>query len=178
LESLRRTLPAGDPALAQALVPWGISLLDKGEAGRAVEALREALGIQRKNAPEDHPEVVGARIALGWALTENGQAKEGEALLRQGLKYRQENLPKGHWLTANAESLLGGCLAALRRYDEAEPLLLHAHADLRAAADTPPHRLRQTRERLARLYEAWGQPDKAAEWRQSEVGKKENKPGP
>jgi serine/threonine protein kinase len=165
VERRRRALPPGHADLGQALYLWGVSLVEKGEAGRAVEALREALRIQRGYAPEGHPAVVGTLVALGCALTENGQAGEAEPMLRQGLKYRRENLAPGHWLTANAESMLGGCLAAQGRHAEAEPVLLHAHADLRTAHDTPPHRLRQARERLARLYGAWGKPDKAAAWR-------------
>jgi serine/threonine protein kinase len=166
VEQRRRAHPAGDPAIAQALYLWGTSLIDKGDAGRAVEALREALQMQRKVMPDDHPEVVGTQVALGSALTENGQAKEAELILRQGQKYRHDNFPRGHWLTANAESLLGGCLTALGKYDEAESLLLHAHGDLRAARDTPPVRLRQAGERIVRLYEAWGKPEKAAAWRE------------
>jgi tetratricopeptide (TPR) repeat protein len=180
LERRRRTHPAGNPAIAEALYFWGTSLVEKGEAKRGVEALREALQIRRTHVPEDDPDVIGTKVALGWALTENGQAKEAEPILRQCLEERRKTLPKGHWLTASAESLLGSCLAALGRYDEAEPLLLHAHADLRAAREAPPPRLRQAREGLVRLYEAWGKPDKAAEWRQQlEAEKKtENKPGP
>jgi tetratricopeptide (TPR) repeat protein len=141
-----------------------VALVEKGEAAQAVDAVREALKIQRQHASDDDV-VVSTRVVLGWALTENGQAREAEPHLRDGLQSRRDRLPAGSQLTANIESLLGGCLAAQGRYDEAEPLLLHAHADLRAARDTPPSRLRRARERLVRLYEAWGKSDKAAAWR-------------
>jgi hypothetical protein len=125
-------------------------------------------------------------VALGWAVTKNGRAAEGEPLLREGLDICRRALPKGDWFTADAESLLGGCLTAQERYGEAEPLVLggykglvdatgdppvtdswatHCILTLHAIPGAPPLRTRQALDRIIQLYEAWGKPDKAAEWR-------------
>jgi hypothetical protein len=57
----------------------------------------------------------------------------------------------------------------LRRYPEAEPLLLSAYEEMKAReARIPPHardRLTEAGERIVRLYKAWDQPEKAAAWR-------------
>jgi hypothetical protein len=61
--------------------------------------------------------------------------------------------------------VLGGCLIALHRYDEAEPLLLESHAVLRARKGERSREARDALEWIAQLYEAWGKPDKARDYR-------------
>jgi hypothetical protein len=53
---------------------------------------------------------------------------------------------------------VGACLTALRRFPEAETLLLRAHAALLASLGPTHDRTLETRRRLVSLYEAWGQP--------------------
>ncbi|MHC4966969.1 MAG: hypothetical protein ACYTGE_18960, partial [Planctomycetota bacterium] len=56
----------------------------------------------------------------------------------------------------------GMCLVELERYEEAEPLLVEAYPRLLLdpALDT-----KDTIRYLVKLYDAWGMPDEAAEWR-------------
>jgi hypothetical protein len=55
-------------------------------------------------------------------------------------------------------------LTALGQYPEAEPFLLTSYKALQAAPGAPPPRTQQALERIIKLYEARGKPDKAAEW--------------
>jgi serine/threonine protein kinase len=172
--------------MALTLYAWGNLLSDKGEFKEAEPALREALGIQRHGLVQDHYCTGQTAAALGWALTKTGRAKEGEPLLREGLEICRTKLPKKDWFTADTQSLLGGCLAAQRQYEKAERLLLNGYKGLQTAAGTPPvtdswpircmltlhdspgappARIRQALDRIIALYEAWEEPDKAAEWR-------------
>ncbi len=84
----------------------------------------------------------------------------------------------GYWVTYKAQSLLGDTLVAMRKFDEAERILLKSHDGLLATASTqdPVHRnrfLSSSFERLVRLYEAKhlkdpqaGHDKLAAEWRE------------
>jgi tetratricopeptide (TPR) repeat protein len=106
---------------------------------------------------------------LGRCL--NRQAKHAEAvpILRECLEIKEKTQP-GDWTTALARSLLGEALAGQREVPAAEPLLLDAYKALieRREKIRPLDRdvtLRDAAERLVRLYEAWGKPDKAEEWR-------------
>ncbi len=56
----------------------------------------------------------------------------------------------------------GMCLVELAQYEEAEPLLLEAYRGLLLdpALDT-----KDTIRYLVKLYDTWGKPEKAAEWR-------------
>ncbi|MCH7592345.1 MAG: tetratricopeptide repeat protein, partial [Planctomycetes bacterium] len=93
-----------------------------------------------------------------------------EELLRESLAIRKMALPEGHWRIGAASVLMAQSLVGQRQLGEAEPFLLEGHRILAAALETVPDHLK---ERLTRevaqtgmdLYEAWGKPDKAAEFR-------------
>jgi hypothetical protein len=60
-------------------------------------------------------------------------------------------------------------LLGQRKYADAEPWLLQGYEGLKAWAAqrpaVPQPRLREAGARIVRLYEAWGQAKKAAEWK-------------
>jgi hypothetical protein len=103
---------------------------------------------------------------VGLSLLDLHRAGEAEPLFRECLRLRRESLPPGHWLIASAESMLGECLTAERRYAEAEALLLRSRSSLESSrGSSGDPRVVQATERLVTLYDAWGKPAKAAEWR-------------
>jgi hypothetical protein len=59
------------------------------------------------------------------------------------------------------ETELAACLAALRRFAEAETLLLPAYEALRSSADADSGSVQAARRQLVALYEAWGKPVQA-----------------
>ena len=127
------------------------------------------LTIQAKALPPKHPDTIATKIGLGKMLTDKGDALQAEPLLREGLQVRQENFPPGHVLIADAESALGGCLTALKKFDEAEPLLLAAYEGMkkREAMIAVEFKVRLTEvlERIVQLCETTGDHAKADEWR-------------
>jgi len=86
-------------------------------------------------------------------------------LARECLSIREETSPDD-WETFNARSLLGGVLSQ-GKYEAAEPLLLSSYEGMnqRQRGAWPPE-LEQAVQRLVNLYEAWGKPVQAAEWKQ------------
>jgi len=52
-------------------------------------------------------------------------------------------------------------LTLLKRYDEAERMLNEGYAGFQSCEEKCPGKM-QTRQRLVKLYEAWGKPEKAA----------------
>jgi tetratricopeptide (TPR) repeat protein len=179
LDSQRQALPPDHPDLAETLYRCGEYLLEVGQAPEAKTLLEEALRIQREALPPQHPAIGQSLVALGWARTGAGNPAEGERSLREGLDIVSKALPENHWFRADAQGRLGDCLTTLKRFDEAEPLLLGSYKKLQAAPGTPPPQRIQAVDRLVQLYRAWGRPEKAAQWRQKlESGEKvENKPG-
>jgi eukaryotic-like serine/threonine-protein kinase len=74
------------------------------------------------------------------------------------------------WARYNRECLLGASLAGQRKYDEAEPLLLSGYEGMLQRRATIPWERRTALTRAAewivQLYDFWGKPEKAAEWRE------------
>ncbi len=94
-------------------------------------------------------------------------------MLRESLAIR-EKFQADDWTTFNTRSLLGGSLLGQEKYAEAEPLILAGYEGMRARDEKIPPpaqpRLTDAADRVVKLYEAWGKPEKAAEWR-AKLGK-------
>src|SRR5262249_58586402 len=133
----------------------------QGKRSEAEPLFREVLALQRKVQPAGHHEIAHSWAGLGAVLAEPGRAQEAEPLLRECLEIRRKSLPERHVLIAQAQSLLGGCLTEQARYAEAEPLLLSFYELLETTKGVQPAVLRMARERIVRLYEASGKPEKA-----------------
>jgi serine/threonine protein kinase len=141
----------------------------RGDPVRAEPMLRDVLATRKKKLGVDHPEVAHTLLALGRDLLEQRKWGEAEPLLREGLATWQAKRPDD-WERFDHQSLLGGSLLGQKRYDEAEPLLLTGYEGMKARGDQIPaplkKRLTEAGARVGQLYEAWGKPDKAAEWRE------------
>ena len=109
---------------------------------------------------------VHAKIGLLEVAPQPPQARPRPGLPRLPAR----NPLPGDWATAEARSLLGEALAGQGEFSAAEPLLLDAQKALTERRDKIPPldrdvTFRDAAERLVRLYEAWGKPEKAEEWR-------------
>jgi serine/threonine-protein kinase len=153
------------PEVANTMTNLARTLHDQGDYEAAEPLYRQALDLRRKKLPAGHPDIAYSLIGLGRLLSDKGTPRDAEPLLREGLDIRRKAFPTGDWRTAEAESVLGGCLAALHRYDEAEPLLVESYATLKAKRGERNNLTQQTLKRLIDLYEAWGKPDQAAQYR-------------
>jgi DNA-directed RNA polymerase specialized sigma24 family protein len=92
-------------------------------------------------------------------------------LLREGLRLTEKHdLDTGYRLYVM--SLLGASLVGQKNYADAEPLLLESCEGLQQRqASLPPYLnaprlITESLERLVQLYDAWGKPTEAAEWKQ------------
>ena len=131
-------------------------------------SLLEQLPEARKALPKDSPQLAGLLAQIGQGLLGQKKWTESEPVLRECLAIREKLLPD-EWTTFNTRSLLGGGLLGQRKYAEAEPLIVSGYEDMKAreAKIPPPSKpgFTEASERVLKLYEAWGKPDKVAEWR-------------
>ncbi len=180
-------------SLAWPLFELAMHHADEKRPDIAERVYREALAWAKEHLGEDHSSADRVRHFLGWKLMDNGKPAEAEVLARElvsrGHRYWIENarlllaesliaqgkhaeaevevraclaIEKGHRVfLSEADSLLGACLTFDGQYEEAEPLLLQAYKD---HGDDEKEK-GKTRGRLVKLYEAWGKPEQAAEWR-------------
>ncbi len=137
----------------------------QGEDAEAEGLYREALAMARRLEGVGHPEVAARLADLARFLIDRGDVRTARSLIGEALEIFRQALPEGHWRIAYAESVLGASLAGLGRYRQAEELLLAAYAGLRDGKGERTIQARYALQRIVALYEAWGQAEKAAEYR-------------
>jgi hypothetical protein len=91
---------------------------------------------------------------------------EAEALLRESLNSRDAEGPYS-WQMSLRRAELGQVLMEESKFAEAEPLLVAGYRGLveRKAVVPAIVSIRQAGERIVQLYDRWGKPDQAAQWR-------------
>jgi serine/threonine protein kinase len=133
------------------------------------EALwRSTLALRRNVENPDDRLLARALVGLGRNQLRQDRASEAEPLLREGLSKSEKTLPDD-WRRFVAMSLLGGALASQGRHAEAQPLIVEGYEGIKAREATIPVpqllHLNEAAERLVKLYETWGMPKKAEEWK-------------
>jgi len=156
-------------------------LASRGKYAEAEEAYKTELGWQRR-LPNGGREVEIFILlytrALGWTQLHDQKYADAEATLREaciGLANPSNGFSDSRQRYA-CESELGASLVGQKNYSEAEPLLLNGYEglvrtqrqlDRMYAAEIEPRMTAvEAAGRIARMYEEWGKPQEAAEWRQ------------
>lgn len=84
-----------------------------------------------------------------------------QMLLHESLDIRNELLPKSFLLIAETKSALGECFTKLKKYSEAEPLLVSSYLTImkKHGEESKPAKIALSR--VLSLYEVWKKPDRA-----------------
>ena len=125
---------------------------------------RESLAMQERILGAEHPDVARTLQGLAMVLIDQGEEVAAESPLRRCIKIRKEALPEGHLLAGMAGNLLGGIMVTQGRYSEAETLLVQSCPIIEASPAASMDTKRKAIEGVIALYQAWGQPVRAAEW--------------
>jgi len=137
----------------------------RGDYAVASARLAEVVEMDRRLLGPDHLEVAHDLNALGDSLRLGGDARRAEEVLRESLAIQARALPRDHWQIASTRTMVALCLVDQRRFAEAERLMLEAYPIVEKEFGPGHRRVAAVVERLVALYEAWGKPDKAREWR-------------
>ncbi len=139
-----------------------------GQWAEAEGVYRDVLARRRRAVGPDSPLLAGDLAALGRYLVQQSRWAEAEPLLREAVAICAKATPDD-WTRYDAMSLLGRALLGEGRYAEAEPPVIAGYEGLKARESrigVPDRsRLREAAERVVRLYEGSGQPEKAATWK-------------
>ncbi|HMX25741.1 MAG TPA: tetratricopeptide repeat protein [Blastocatellia bacterium] len=166
VEIFRQRLGNEHPNVAFVMTNLASSIHEQKRYAEAEPLYREALQMRRKSLGDVHADVAFSLGELGSLMIETNRLQEAEATLREAVKIARQALPPGHWRIALAESALGECLTVLRLFAEAEPLLLESYATLKAKRGERDRSTQRTLRRIIMLYQAWGKPDKAAQYQE------------
>jgi tetratricopeptide (TPR) repeat protein len=141
----------------------------------------QALAGRRHILGPEHRDTMTSAADLALAYLSQGKFAESEPLAREAVAFDRNKQPDD-WQRFRAEGLLGASLAGQKKYAEAEPLLLEGYRGMLERKDrigVPDwYHLERAREWIVQLYQAWGKPKEASEWRKvrSAKGKSVNTP--
>ena len=142
---------------------------DQGKLEDAEKTYRRLIDLRRKNKLADQA-VWGEMNNYAMLLQRLGRADEGRDLYLELLPPSEANLPADHYMTAIFRNNFGDCLIDLRDFEKAEEALVQSHAVIEAFFEAGTRAGDKSLGRLARLYEAWNKPEKAAEFRAKITG--------
>jgi len=140
-------------------------LEDLGNVAEAEALYREVVELTERSTGFVHPDSFGPLNNLASLLQRNGRLEEALRRYVQLDEAAGRVLPPGHYYGALFRSNHAECLLDLRRYSEAEPMLLGCHEVLSAALGPAHARTVKNLGRLARLYEETARPAEAAKIR-------------
>jgi serine/threonine protein kinase len=147
------------------------TLLDAyAQAGKVTEAIAfaaERVRAARERFDAGSPPLAAALATLGEALVNVKAYADAEPLLRECLAIRQEK-ETDDWTPFHTQSLLGAALLGQKKYSDAERLLIQGYEGMKSREAQMPNAsslLTLARERLVRLYDAWGKQTEADKWR-------------
>ena len=164
----KRVLGPRHPATFDAVSGIAGVYQQEGEYVLAETYAAQALAGRRHALGSVNPDTLASAADLALAYQSLAKFAESEPLARDAVKTYLKNQPDA-WQRFRAESLLGASLAGQKKYAEAEPLLLEGFRGMVARKDRiaipDRYHLDGAREWLVQLYEAWGKPGKAAEWK-------------
>jgi serine/threonine protein kinase/tetratricopeptide (TPR) repeat protein len=160
----RRILGNDHPEVATNLNNLALLLRDKGDYDQAIALFREGMELDRKNLGDEHPYVANRMNSLASVLVRKGDYKSAEQLFRQALEIQRKTFAEKSWEIATTKLLLGACYTEARRFEEAESLIQGAFPIIKQNFGADHPRTQAAVKRLIGLYEAWGKPEKAAEY--------------
>lgn len=165
IAALRRALGDEHPDIVAAEAEYARLLHHMRRDSEAEQVYRKVLASARRRQPGPQPLVATILLGLGELRLDKGAPRAAEPLFREALAIREAALPQLHPDIADAEQFVGAAALALGRYKEAEQFLPWRLQLLRGAYGDGHPRVQAAFRRLVALYDAAGQPGRAAAYR-------------
>ena len=125
----------------------------------------ELLSLLRQAPEPDAQDMAYVLVMLGASKLHLGEPAAAEPLLREGLAIREQTLPASSWLIGRTKSALGQSLCDQGLFAESEPLIVGGYEAMAGGLEAPALRRREAMDRIIALYEKWGKPEQAEQWR-------------
>jgi tetratricopeptide (TPR) repeat protein/predicted Ser/Thr protein kinase len=168
LEANRRVFGPEHPSTLYTLSDLALMYQRQGKYSLAQNYAAETLAARRRALGSDYPDTMTSAADLALAYVSGGKFMEAEPLAREALEFTRKKQPD-EVQQFRAESLLGASLAGQKKFAEAEPLLHEGYMGMAARkgqlAVPEFYHLDRAAEWLVQLYQAWGKPVKASEWK-------------
>lgn len=142
----------------------GLVLIRQGRYEEARQFLEQSLDVLLQNFDEDHPLIVYPLLGIAHIYLDTREPGRAEPLLRRSLEIQRLSMGDDHWMVGLIKSRLGRCLTAMKKFDDAEPLLVEGYETLAGQLGTTHERTYKAIENLVSLYDEWFRPEKLSEY--------------
>lgn len=163
-EASKNRFGSEDPNTLRYLHNLSIARMEMGEYSEAEENLQEVLRILRVLYGERNQETIQTTVLYANLLMMQGRFEEAERELCRSVELASTGLPEGNLLRGIACMHFGDCLTHLKKYDQAEEQLLKSYERFRMHPGSG-ELARMASGYLATLYDAWGKPVEADQYR-------------
>ena len=164
LESRRRVLGEENHYTLSTMTSLAENKGLQGDFAGAEMLYRKTLETARPALGNEHPFLAFPLVGLAEVLLKKGEPRDARELLDEALRIRRAALLEDHPEVAHTQSVMGEYLTVMGQFADAEALLVSSYERLEAVEGESGVETSKTRERLLVLYEAWGKPEKAAEY--------------
>ncbi|UCE61337.1 MAG: serine/threonine protein kinase [Phycisphaerales bacterium] len=181
LQATRRVLGDEHPQTLGFMNNLATLYCDLGRYEEAEPLYTRALELRRRVLGERHRATLASLSGLGRLYESQEQYEKADPLYAAAVAGARSSTPGGHWHLGVHLSRYGRMATKLERYGEAEDALFESYGVLESALGAENERTIETVQYIVDLYEGWGKPDKAAEWRQKlppESLREEDPPSP
>ena len=163
LNMSRRELGGEHPDVARGAALLAYWLIEAASYDEAEHLVEEALAIRRKVMGDESADVAATFTLRANLLLAERHFDAALEVATEARRILALSLPDDHWRVAMAKNTQGAALTGLRKYKEAEPLLVGSLDGLDGSPvpDLPA----RGRKRLVELYTAWGKPEAANKYR-------------
>lgn len=156
------------PETRSAMINLVSSLEDISQFEKAEILHRKWLNHLKSTTGDASTEYAKELTWLAKNLLSQRKPAEAEELLRNALAIRKSQSPES-WSTFNSMSTLGDALLDLKKYAEAEPLLLQGYEGMKAReknmSNAAKQRIPEAFDRIVKLYNMTDNPNEAAKWK-------------
>lgn len=156
--------------LAYDLTTLAQGLNQVGEVGEAEAVATEAVRMSRGTDGPDSPFLARAVLTLGMVLSKKGDLDAALLQLDEAVAIAEAALPAGHSFTANLRMNRAGVRRDAGDQGGAEADFLASYEVHRDTFGADDPRTVSIASALADLYDGWGRPDDAANWRAAAGG--------
>jgi tetratricopeptide (TPR) repeat protein len=150
------------PELEQRLIDY---LWEKGDYSGAGGVYGDILVRRSPETNVGNSAVADSIFSLAQEASGHGESARAERLLRTCVAVQKETKSVTQRRVAETVALLGSVLAAQGMFDEAERMLLDAHASMSAHSESGASNADLVIAQIVDLYKAWDKPEEAAGWR-------------
>jgi serine/threonine protein kinase len=139
---------------------------EQGKYEKAQTLLTEALAARQRALGPRNPDTIEDLMMLGLVHLNQRHYADVESLLADLVT--RDRTAADSWIRYFAQAIFGAALSGQKRYEEAEKLLIGGYGALTERGALIPANgksaLDKTGQWIVELYNAWGKPERAAEW--------------